>query len=290
MDDEAQKGMVEIFMDRHKDSLEVLAPVVGAAVGAMALEAASQHVNMQKHEIAFVGAGLAFLTGTNAKGAMRQLAMGAAAGAACYGVVEVLRAGHPDWLYKQPPQRQAAPPDALTRADLESALTELTRRHQAELAARESAHAEAMRDMKQSYEAQIGEMRSAIHALLNELRRERGQPVVEYPPAPSVRADPPSPINPTADAPGAPASNDNASSTRAPAVTTSRTSLPPQQTAHLGAIYALLTAEERVRVSAMIATASPTLLATVQRELLSMTPERAVAHLRRSVFPSGAAA
>src|SRR5262249_53157563 len=153
------KGMVEIFMGRHRDSLELLAPVVGAAVGAMALEAASQHVNMEKHEIALLGAGLAFLTGTSATGPMRQLAMGAAAGAACYGVVELCRLGHPDCLSKQPPQQQGAPSDGLTRADLESALTELTRRHHAELAARDSAHAEAMREMKQSYEAQIGEMK-----------------------------------------------------------------------------------------------------------------------------------
>jgi hypothetical protein len=245
---------------------------------------------MKKHEIALLGAGLAFLAGANAKGAARQLAMGAAAGAACYGMVEVLRQGHPEWLYKQPPQRDAAPPDAMTRADLESALTELTRRHQAELAARESAHAQAMREMKQSYEVQIGEMRSAIHALLNELRRERGEPAVEYSATPTAAvrdAEPPAVSN---QARLTAASNDNGAPKTAAAVTSGRPSLAPEQTAHFAAIYGLLTMEERVRVSAMIAGASPTLLATVQRDLLSMTPERAVAHLRRNVFPKGAAA
>jgi hypothetical protein len=284
-DDVTLKGMVDVFMAQHKDSFEILAPVAGAVVGAMALEAASQHVDMKKHEIALLGAGLAFLTGANAKGPMRQLAMGAAAGAACYGMVEVLRQRHPEWLYQQPQRRQAAPADALTRADLENAIGELTRRHQAALAARES----EMLEMKQSYEAQIGELRAAVHALLNQLRQERGQPIVEYPPTPTGNDGLPHAI--ATDGKGLPrASNDNASSNAAPPTIPSSTSLSPEQSGHFAAIYGLLTAEERVRVSAMIAGVSPTLLARVQRDLLSMTPERAVAHLRRNVLPSGVAA
>jgi hypothetical protein len=294
VDDVPQKGMVEIFMDRHKDNLELLAPFVGAAVGAMALEAASQHVAMKRHEIALVGAGLAFLTGANAKGPMRQLAMGAAAGAACYGVVEVLRQIQPEWLYEHPqPEsapRQAAPPDAMTRTDLKNALAQLNRRHQAELAAVEAAHVERMREMKQSYEAHIGEMQSAIHALLNELRRERGEPIRE-PASTSVADTNVRPQVTAEESSRAVPSNDTAPPKTASIVPTpTRASIEPDQAAHFAAIYGLLTAEERKCVSALIAGASPTMLAAVQRDLLSMTPERAVTHLRRNFFPSGAAA
>lgn len=84
------------------------------------------------------------------------------------------------------------------------------------------------------------------------------------------------------------ASNDNE-----PQPTSPRGAAPviaPQHVPHFAAIYSLLTAEERVRVSSMMATASPSLLTKVQRDLLSMTPARAVDHLRRNVFPAGVVA
>jgi hypothetical protein len=67
-------------------------------------------------------------------------------------------------------------------------------------------------------------------------------------------------------------------------------SIAPEHVPHFAAIYGLLTAEERVRVSAIMASAPPSLLAKVQRDLLSMTPARAVEHLRRNVFPAGVVA
>ena len=87
---------------------------------------------------------------------------------------------------------------------------------------------------------------------------------------------------------------DRASNDNAPQPTTPRRSaapvIAPQHVPHFAAIYSLLTAEERVRVSSMMATAPPSLLTKVQRDLLSMTPARAVDHLRRNVFPTGVVA
>jgi hypothetical protein len=288
VEDDPRKGMVEIFMERHKSSIEALAPLVGAAVGAMALEAASQHVAMKKHEIALLGAGVAFLAGANASGPLRQLAMGAAAGAACYGLVEVLREGHPAWLYKQPKpeaaQRQAAPPDAMTRADLDNALARLNEGHQAELAA-----------IRQSYEAQIGELQSAVHSLLNELRRERGDDAVESAAVTAAKRLSAASAPPTTESPVAATESSGPADARRgmperDAATETGASIGVDQAAHFGAIYSLLTTEERVRVSSMMAGVSPAMLAKVQRELLTMTPERAVTHLRRNVFPSRAKA
>lgn len=176
--------LTEMFMERHKDSIELLAPVAGAALGALALEAMSQHVNMKKHEIALLGAGVAFLAATSSQGATRQLAMGAAAASACYGAVEFLRGAHPDWLYKQPkaepqPPQQAAPPDAITHAELERVLAQLQKRHQEEMT---KAHHE--------YESKIAEMRGVIQSLHDQLKRKRdaNEPKRRAPAAPAVVA------------------------------------------------------------------------------------------------------
>ncbi len=86
-------------------------------------------------------------------------------------------------------------------------------------------------------------------------------------------------------------SNDNAPARTAPrAAPAAPVTIAPEHVPHFAAIYARLTAEERVRVSSLMASAQPSLLAKVQRDLLSMTPDRAVEHLRRNVFRAGVVA
>lgn len=89
-----------------------------------------------------------------------------------------------------------------------------------------------------------------------------------------------------------PPSNDNARPSQAPtAPVASRAvvNIAPNRAAHFGAIYGLLTAEERVRISTLMATVSPTRLARVQRELLAMSPDPPCAPPAKRV-PKGAAA
>jgi hypothetical protein len=294
--DEDPNGIIEEFVSRNAQTIESLMPLVGAAGGAIALEVVSQRVPLKKDALAAVGAGLAFLAGTNATGSTRQLAMGAAAGGACYAIVEALRSRRPKAIYGEPKPveaatRQAAP-SGISREEFQQALDNLAQQRDAQIAEIKKQSDDAVEKLRTAYETRIAEMQTTIHSLLQQLRdasaaraaarnagRRRVPPVhaqqapvgvVEEAPALVVEAAPPA--------------------VEAPPVVVDLEPPTDEATARLAVIYSQLTDDEVERLREILTNLAVDALAVAQAHLLSLSTNEAVAYLRDHVLASPKAA
>ncbi len=258
-------------MSRHEDTITSVMPLLGAAGGALALEVLSQRVTMKKEALAAVSAGLAFIAATNTTGPARQLAMGAAAAAACYGLVEILRQKRPTQIYGEPPPlRQAAPSDGISREEFQKAIADMTVRRQEEIASIKKAYSDQIAQMHSTSENKIAEMHSAIQSLLRQLRDAKARLSARNVGPRRVLRDGPSTVASTAIVKAADANMQTAAE-------------------RLAVVYSLLTDGEATHLQEIMTGLPPDSLATTEGHLLALSPDDAVAYLRGAVLARDAA-
>ena len=134
----------------------VVAPIIGAAGGAVVVAVAVEKFKIKKPVAALGTAAASFIAARNSTGAVRAAFEGAAIASVCIAVTELLARLRKPKAQPTPAPRQAAPtppPDAVTAKEFRDALATMEKNHEAER------------------EKQL----STMHALLAELREARGQ-------------------------------------------------------------------------------------------------------------------
>lgn len=307
----------------ENEVVKMAAPFVGAAGGALAVTIATERYGVKREVATFGGAALALAASQSVTGLPRELLQAAATAGVCLGVVEVLQTLRPAWLYRQPAKhepelRQAAPPpEAITRSDLEQALTNLMKRNEADQVERDKVQAAQLQEVQNLVLSLVTQLREAnsevqrlreaeanyIHArevaaaeaviarnaaAYNQERYGRDDsPPVETVDTETEHVD--APIDADADTTDAPTSApiapvDEPSS--ASMVSPDGVSITPDIVKHFAAIYALLDAGERQQMSSAVARMPKEDLARAEAQLMDMTPHAAVDYLRTTVFPS----
>jgi hypothetical protein len=227
---------------------------------------------------------------------VREAAIGVAAAGAGIGILRMM--GMLDLPAHRnapvlPEQTPSGPPDAISREELQRALSEAAQQNETLLKTALNEHVDQLRQLRTAYDGRIEQISArydqlladkdqTIAGLLRELRktqhvaphivhRDAQAPEEDAPVAESPVAEPQA-EEPVAEAPiePAPAPSENASKAQA--------------------IVDLLSHEEYDELKQVIATASPQAVAFTERQFSSMTAEEAVAWLRANVLTSRTAA
>jgi hypothetical protein len=289
-------------MKREEDSLLVqMSPVLGASIGAAAATMGAEMLLPPKFVpwAPWGTAALGFLTAMNTTGLVRGVATGVAAAGASIAVLRLIGAASQGatavaavtTASAPEQQRQAAPSDAVTRADLEIALAALAAKHQADLAERESTHVVQLRELQTTVHTLLEKLREADVVIASmragggtqpmrgnaELSSGGGPPSIDTMPAPIEQSRGASPTHEGSQVAKSPA---------ALATAVDSQSLSTEEVARFEAIYGLLDEQERRQLSALVANLPKDALAKAQAQLLQLKPHQAVAYLRRKIFPS----
>ena len=253
---------------QSKNKTHVVAPMIGAAGGALAVTVAVERFGVKREVAAFAGAIVALVASRRASGAARVGLEAAAAAGVCLGIAEIVRKLRPHVIYgnqpshREAPRQAAPPPDAITRADFDKALQSVQTSTEAQLAEREQAHL------------------ATVHDLLDRLRRAEAE---------NKRLRAAKSERPSRDAAVlVPVAHEEmvAANDVSAAADVSETDVDPAMVEHMQAIYASLDGDERRRWSTMVATMPKDDFAQIRAELLQRTPTEAVAYLRSRVFPT----
>ena len=253
---------------QSKNKMHVVAPVIGAAGGALAVTVAVERFGVKREVAAFGGAIVAFVASRRASGAARAGFEAAAAAGVCLGIAEIVRKLRPHVIYgSQPshpetPRQAAPPPDAITRADFDKALQSVQTSNEARVAEREEAHL------------------ATVHDLLDRLRSAEAE---------NERLRTASSEHLSPDAAGlVPIAHEEmvAANDVGTATDVSETDDDPARVEHMQAISASLDEDERRRWSKLAATMPEDDLTQIKAELRRRTPVEAVAFLRSRVFPT----
>ncbi len=302
----------------ENEIVKIATPLVGAAGGALAITVATERYGVKREVATFGGAALALAAAQSVTGFPRDLLQAAATAGVCLGVVELLQTLRPSWLYRQPvahepEHRQAAPPpDAITRSDLQQAMAELLKRNQADQVERDKAQAAQLQEVQslvrdlvtqlRDAQSEVQRLRAAEAAYLHEREVAAAEAVIARNAAAydacSFGADEAASFETQDDSANAtidagmgsadePATAAPIEETASPPVTTpDGVTIPPDVVDHFGAIYALLDADERQRLSSVVAQLPKSQLAMAEAQLMQMDPQAAVDYLRTTLFPS----
>jgi hypothetical protein len=142
----------------QSEMAQMFAPVVGAAGGTFAIARIAEGIGMPRDQVAFASALVALTLAQNTNGAMKGALAGAAAAGVCFGIRDVLEQCRP----KPAEDVVATPPDAVSRADLQKAVSELQDRLATQAREREAAELQQQN--------QVREMQEMVHGLLAQLK------------------------------------------------------------------------------------------------------------------------
>lgn len=131
----------------------IVAPILGAAGGTIAVTIAVEKLKLKRPVAAFGTAAVSLIAARKSTGAARAAFEAAAIAAVSIGVTELVARLRKPKAAPAPAVRQAAPPlDAVTPTEFRHALATIQAKHEADVAQREEAH------------------RATIHSLLAQLR------------------------------------------------------------------------------------------------------------------------
>lgn len=255
----AERPSVMELIGEHQ-LVQLLAPIVGAAGGVVAATVAVERFGVKREVATLGGATAAVMAAQQANGVLKAVLEGAAAAGIALALADMLQLARPKLIFGDrpapEPQRQTAPPDAITRGDLEKALQRLQSEH----------------------EAQRRELEATVHQLLDRLRTANAE--IERLRGGGDRRDA------SAGEPNVLDEGELVSSRLADGVPTEITEaeLDPASLDHLRSIYSQLDDSERRQLSSMIATLPKDALERAQQQLFAMSPDEAVAYLRAAVF------
>jgi hypothetical protein len=265
-----------------------IAALIGAASGAAAVTLATNRFAWPRDRVAFSAAALAFAASRATGGAARAAFEGATLAAIGLGIAELVRSLGASAEQAQQPTQATPPPEAIKRADLETAIADVQAKNTAVAEERDEAHV-----------AQVRQIEAMVSPLVEELRRVRTenaelratlstQASREAMAPEKARPTPNASVTPTrrGSCATAAATVPDAGAARAPLKTVDLNSLlEPDAVQHLMSIFDVLDPDERRLLSTMNATAPANVADGIRAELLARSPAAAADYLRRCVFP-----
>ena len=271
--------------------VDAATPIVGLIAGGFAATKGAHMIGVPQKwapwGVAAIGT-YAAMTGT---GRVRQAAIGAAAAGVTLGILETM--GMLDFLVAMPAMRQAAAmapstpsvPDAMTRDEVQKALTDAAHKNDARLTQLQQQQDEHLRELRRVYDGRIEQICAAynrrlaekdqtISELLRELRKAQAAgPTIVHRDA-TAPVEEPMPLEDETEA--------SVEGETAPA--------EPDVMSKAQAIRALLTPNENHQLQELLAAASPETVAFAEAQIANLSAEEAVAYLREHVLASPKAA
>jgi len=301
--------------------MDAATPILGLVAGGFVATKGARMIGLPDKwapwGVAAIGT-YAAMTGT---GWVRQAGVGAAAAGVTLGLLETM--GMLDFLAAVPAMRQAAavtepptpsaPPDAITRDDLQRGLSDLAQKNDTRLKELTQQDAEQLRELRSTYDIRIdqicatynrrlAEKDQTISELLRELRKANasGPSIVHRDATPPMEEALPSEQETPADDETAAAdetATDETSSSPAAAETatllaTDEAAVPEQSDVitRAQAIRERLSPDENRQLQQLLMTASPEMVAFAETQVAKLSADDAVAFLREHVLSAPNAA
>jgi hypothetical protein len=298
MRDEEQTMLSKI---NEHEIARTVAPLVGAAGATLVITAAVERLGVPRERISLGGAALAVTLARNTDGAIKDALTGAAAVGVCLGILELLEKHRPKFLYGDKPKEATStrpPAETISRADLAKALAELHDKLAAHAREREEAHLKETQELHAIVHDLLARLTAAnaeierLHAAARRRSRDASaRPHLRQPVPPVEIADTEVPVQPVveSDATSATAASEEEQPVAATAeVAPAADGIAPGDVERIQAIYALLNADERKNLSALMASMPAEDSAQIRAGFAQIDPTEAVAFLRRTFFASKA--
>jgi hypothetical protein len=282
---------------QENEIARMLAPLVGAAGGVVAITAAVERFGAPRLKVAAAGAVAAAAAARGAEGIARDALTGVAAAGVCVAAMELFEVVRPRLLYGDKPRPQPAPAPApaangITQREFSEALEALRTQLAAQQKERDELHRHQLEEMVKTIHDLKGQLQIA-HAEVERLggnavplrRRDSSTgprrlsvipPIEDHPFPVAVAPETAPPAEAVRDAPALPAK-----SAKAPAASP----IPPEHIEQMQAVTALLSDEERALLSTLMATMPAEEVEKSRAGLVAVGPKGAVAYLRANVFP-----
>jgi hypothetical protein len=297
--------------------MDAATPILGLVAGGFVATKGARIIGVPEKWAPWGVAAIGTYAAMTGSGWVRQAGVGAAAAGVTLGLLETM--GMLDFLAAIPTMRRqaavtepptpSAPPDAITRDDLQRSLSDLARKNDAQLKERTQQHVEQLRELRSTYDIRIdqicasynqrlAEKDQTISELLRELRKANasGPSIVHRDATPRIEEALPSEPEAPADYETAAAADETATPPAAdetatlPATDEATASEQSDVVTRAQAIRERLSPDENRQLQQLLMTASPERVAFAEAQVANLSPDDAVAFLREHVLAAPNAA